>query len=192
MLNPLQDTAPQIHPLWPSQFTRWFWGCSFFLFRLQERKQISALSLSFNMPTDLFTLKKKGCNITSLCHCLHHEKNKTSRYKLSSDSFYHNSLQCTKMWQTLFLWQLQCSMEKESVISSTLSSIASQCRDSIKTLGYSFPQQIGWLFQFGACNFFLLVYVIFTKENRSYFSVNYLICCAQNLSTSRFPLALEE
>lgn len=55
---------------------------------------------------------------------------------------------------------------KRKVISGPLPSIASQC---IKTLGYLFPQQIDWLFQFGSSYFFLMIYVTFSKGNRIYF-----------------------
>ena len=64
---------------------------------------------------------------------------------------------------------LLISLFQLCVLLLELPSIASQCRDSIKTLGYSFPQQIGWLFQFGASYFFLAVYIICPKGNRSYF-----------------------
>lgn len=59
--------------------------------------------------------------------------------------------------------------QKRKVISSTLPSISSQCRDSSKTLGYLFPKQIDWSFQVEASYFFLVVYVIHPKGNRSYF-----------------------
>ena len=101
-------------------------------------------------------------------HSLRHKKSKTSRYNISGDSFYHNSLQCTKMWQPLSPGNFN-SQWKRKVLFLAPPSIASQCRDSIKTLGYSFPQQIGWSIQFGASYFFLVVYVIGPKEKRSYF-----------------------
>ena len=74
-------------------------------------------------------------------HSLRHKKSKTSRYNISGDSFYHNSLQCTKMWQPLSPGNFN-SQWKRKVLFLAPPSIASQCRDSIKTLGYSFPQHV--------------------------------------------------